>query len=205
MGVWFLLVGVAIGLAVAAPIGPVNVICIQRAMRGGAFGAFVVGLGAAFGDAIFGAVAAFGLTTVSSFLFSIERALGVVGGIVLIAMGIFAWRSRPHLSAPEPTPRDFAHGAAATFVLTITNPITALGFVAFFTSVGFTRTSSRADAATIVLGVFLGSALWWFLISRIAQSVRGRLSDRHLLLINRGSAVVIWLFGGAALVKGLWG
>lgn len=198
MDFWFLIAGIAIGLAVAAPIGPVNVICIQKAIRNGAWGAFFIGLGAAVGDSIFGAVAAFGLTTIQSFLVEIERWLAVVGCAVLVVMGIFAWRSHPHLTTAVQTPRDIAHAAAATFVLTITNPITAIGFVALFTSAGLTHDASAGNAATVVLGVFLGSALWWMFISLVAHSIRERLSDHHLLMINRSSAVLIWIF--AALV-----
>lgn len=198
MNFWFLVAGIAVGLVVAAPIGPVNVICIQKAIRNGAWVAFFIGLGAAVGDSIFGAVAAFGLTTIQSFLVEIERVLAIVGCTVLVVMGIFAWRSHPHLATSVQTPRDVAHAAVATFVLTITNPITAIGFVALFTSIGLTHDASAGDAATVVLGVFLGSALWWFFISRMAHAVRDRLSDAHLLLINRTSAVLIWIF--AALV-----
>ncbi|MDA5193162.1 LysE family translocator [Govanella unica] len=198
MDFWFLVAGIAIGLAVAAPIGPVNIICIQKTIRNGFWGAFVVGLGAAVGDTIFGAMAAFGLTTIQSVLVQFESWLAVIGCLVLVGMGVLAWRSHPHLTQSVQTPRDIAHAALATFVLTITNPITALGFVALFTSAGLTRDASSGDAATIVLGVFLGSALWWLFICRVAHSIRERLSDSHLLRINRASAVLIWIF--AALV-----
>lgn len=205
MSLWFLLVGIVIGIAVAAPIGPVNVICIHKAMRNGILCAFLVGLGAAAGDTLFGAVAAFGLSTLSSALMSIERWLALGGAVILVIMGVITWRTHPHLTDPVPLSRDIAHGMAATFALTITNPMTALGFVALFTSVGFTRTESPVDAATIVGGVFLGSALWWLFISRVAYSIRGRLSDRHLDMINRGSAILIWGFALMALVKGITG
>lgn len=203
MSFWFLAVGAVIGVLVAAPVGPVNVICIQRAMRKGALEGFLVGLGAALGDTLFGAVAAFGLSSVSDMLMTIERWLALGGAVILLVMGIITWRSHPHLTDPVPRTRDTIHGAIATFALTISNPLTALGFIALFTSVGFTRTDSTGDAATIVAGVFIGSALWWLVISRIAQMVRGRLSDDHLTMINRGSAILIWGFAAWALVKGL--
>ncbi len=201
MSLWFLLAGIVIGIAVAAPIGPVNVICIQKAMRNGFLGAFLIGLGAAVGDTVFGAIAAFGLSSISDWLLTIERWLSIIGGIILIGMGFFAWRSRPRLTGEEQSSRDIAHGAAATFALTITNPITAIGFVALFTSIGISRASATADAASVVVGVFLGSALWWLFICKVAHSVRERMSDRHLLWINRSSAILIWVFAGLSLIK----
>lgn len=205
MSLWFLAVGIVIGIAVAAPVGPVNVICIQKAMRNGVRCAFLVGLGAAAGDTLFGAVAAFGLSSLSSLLMSVERWLALGGAVILAVMGFVTWRSHPHLSDPVPLSRDITHGMAATFALTITNPMTALAFVALFTSVGFTRTESLGDAATIVGGVFLGSALWWLFLSWAADTISGRLSDRHLDLINHGSAILIWGFAVVALVKGITG
>lgn len=198
MSFWFLIAGMAIGVAVAAPIGPVNVICIQRAIRSGYGNAFLVGLGAAVGDSVFGAVAAFGLTSVMLMFAQVEQWLALVGCLILVGMGVIAWRSHPHFEQTEQSPRDVIHGMLGTFMLTITNPITAIGFVALFTSVGLTKDASHGDAATIVLGVFLGSALWWLMIGGIAHSIREKLSDKHLLRINRGSAVLIWVF--AALV-----
>ena len=202
MSLWFLAVGAVIGVLVAAPVGPVNVICIQRAIRKGALEGFLVGMGAAAGDTLFATVAAFGLSSISAMLLTIERWLAFGGALILLVMGIVTWRSHPHLTDPVPRARDIFRGIVATFALTISNPLTALGFIALFTSVGFTRTDSAGDAATIVAGVFLGSALWWLVICRIAQMVRGRLSDHHLTLINRGSAILIWAFAAWALVKG---
>ncbi len=201
--IWQIIVGVVIGILVAAPIGPVNVICIHRTLKTGPGRAFLVGLGAATGDSLFGAVAALGLTTVSSALISHQAWFELAGGVVLIAMGFYAWRSHPHLSDPDPTTGDVARVALGTFMLTISNPITALGFVALFTSAGVGRTGDPLEALRLVAGVFSGSALWWFSITRLTAMVHGRLNDNHLWWINRGSAVIVWAFGAVSLVQAL--
>lgn len=201
MSWWFLVAGIAIGIAVAAPIGPVNVICIQRAIRSGFWPAFFTGLGAACGDTLFGIIAAFGLSTVSSALMKAQMWLAISGAVMLLIMGFVAWRSKPHLTRVPATSRDILHAAMATFALTITNPITALGFVALFTSIGLTRSASMGEAATAVAGVAIGSVLWWVFICRMAYSIRERLADGHLLLINRGTAIVIWGFAAFSLYK----
>ena len=199
--VWQILVGIVVGVLVAAPIGPVNVICIQRTMKTGPGCAFVVGLGAAAGDSLFGALAALGLTTISAALIAHQAWFEAVGGLVLIVMGFYAWRSHPHLDDPVPTTGDMAKGALGTFLLTISNPITALGFVALFTSAGVGRTGDVFEAMRLVAGVFIGSALWWLTITRLAAVVRGRLNDTHLWWINRGSAILVWGFGAFSLAK----
>lgn len=199
--VWQLVAGLVIGILVAAPIGPVNVICIQRTMKDGPARAFVVGLGAAIGDTVFGTVAALGLATIAALLMAHEAWFQLVGGIVLITMGFYAWRSHPHLDDPVPSVGDVARGMLGTFLLTISNPITALGFIALFTSVGVGMTGELGAAARLVVGVFFGSALWWLAITQLANLVRGRLNDDHLWWINRGSAILVWGFGGVSLVR----
>lgn len=199
--VWQILVGVVIGVLVAAPVGPVNVICIQRTMKAGPGSAFVVGLGAAAGDSLFGALAALGLTTISVALIAHQAWFELVGGTILIVMGFYAWRSHPHLDDPVRTNSEMAKGALGTFVLTVSNPITALGFVALFTSAGVGRTGDVWEAVRLVIGVFIGSALWWLIITRLAAMVKGRLNDNHLWWINRGSAVLVWGFGVVSIGK----
>lgn len=195
------LMGIVIGLAVAAPIGPVNVICIQKAMKNGVAGAFLVGLGAAVGDAVFGALAAFGVGAVTSFVAVHASWFEGMGAFILLVMGYVSWRASPHLSDPVPSAGDVARGALATFSLTLSNPITALGFVALIAGIGLSRDMTMLAAAQLTAGVFAGSALWWLFISNVAGAIRHRLDDRHLLYINRGSAVMVWGFAVVAAVR----
>ncbi len=200
---YHLITGMIVGLAVAAPIGPVNIICIQKAVRKGFISAFIVGLGAAFGDSLFGAIAALGLTVVTDFVAIHTSWFEGVGAVVLLFMGWLSWRAHPHLTDPVPSAGDMLRGLAGTFMLTITNPMTALGFIALFAGMGLSRDLNRPEVATLVAGVFIGSGLWWLFISRLASAFRSRLADQHLVYINRGSAVMIWGFAGIAAVRAL--
>ncbi|MEX1148094.1 MAG: LysE family transporter [Sphingomonadales bacterium] len=200
---WQVMAGLVIGLLVAAPIGPVNVICIQRTLKDGPGHGFVIGLGAAVGDAVFGLVAALGLVTISALLVAHEAWFQTAGGLVLIVMGLYAWRAHPHLDDVVPSTGDTARGMAGTFVLTVSNPITALGFVALFTSAGVGLSGEIREAARLVAGVFAGSALWWLIVTRLAALVRDRLHDNHLWWINRGSAILVWIFAAVSLARGV--
>lgn len=197
--------GVAIGLAVAAPIGPVNLIVIRRTLRYGQLNGFLSGTGAAMGDAIFAAIAAFGLTAAIDLVIRYETILQIVGGVFLLALGIRTLVSQPHF---EDTKEENLSGAmaavfATTFFLTITNPATMLGFIAIFGGVAGLADAGEdyEHAATIVLAVMAGSALWWAGLSGFVSLFRQKMNDRLLILVNRVSGVLIIVFGAVVLVR----
>jgi threonine/homoserine/homoserine lactone efflux protein len=196
--------GIAVGLAVAAPIGPVNLIVIRRTLRHGGLYGFLSGLGAALGDAIFAAIAAFSVTAAIDFLMRFEITLQLIGGIFLIALGLRTFFAHPHLAHG---PQESAYGllgvSAATFALTITNPATMLGFLAIFGGIaGLTVVDQDyASAALLVVAVFLGSVLWWFLIALFASFFRTRMNDQILEIVNRISGLLISLFGVAISLR----
>lgn len=193
--------GVLIGLIVAAPVGPVNIICIRRALSRGAMNGFVVGMGAAAADGLFGAIAAFGLTSVTLILQQTNGWIEIIGGLILLGVSVFLWRTHPHLDNVKDSYRDRFRAALGTFLLTMTNPMTILGFVAIFASLGLGGMGQNyANALLITLGIFLGSTLWWAIISRGAGRLKRRLTDKHLSRINRISAVIVGGFGLYALL-----
>jgi putative LysE/RhtB family amino acid efflux pump len=204
----YLPVGIGIGVAAAAPIGPVNILVIQRTLQRGVGSALLMGLGAALGDALFALVAAFGLTALASLINAHGDPVRLAGGLVLIGFGVAVWKSAPHLADPgRPMPRT-RHLALATLVLTITNPATLLWFAGAFGSIGFksighATPTHLANSALLVAGVFLGSMLWWLAVASAANVLKGRLEDRHLTTINHVSAVLLILFGIAAIIAGL--
>lgn len=199
--------GILVGIAVAAPIGPVNLICIRRALRYGWLNGFLAGLGAAAGDGIFAIIAAFGVTAALDFMQSNEVWLQSIGGVFLIGMGAKTWFSHPHLVEAEPTgspegPKDhdlegLLAGVTSSFFLTITNPATMLGFVAIFGSIaGFTLGGTDYVRATeLVIAVILGSALWWAALTSFVAYFRKYMNDKTLEKINRGSAALIGVLG----------
>ncbi len=191
------------GLAIAAPVGPVGVMCVQRTLHHGRVAGLVSGLGAALADAMFGIVAAFGVVAVADWMVNHQTILELVGGALLIGIGLRALMTR----AAEKTtaePRGHLAAFASTFVLTITNPITILAFAAVFASLGLgVEELSMTDAAILVGGVFVGSALWWCGIAASAGLLRAKLGDNAKSMLNGVAGVIIIAFGCVALVAGL--
>lgn len=204
----FFLKGLLLGFSIAAPVGPIGVLCIRRTLANGRAAGFVSGVGAATADAMYGSIAAFGLTVVSSFLTSQETVLRLVGGAFLCYLGVKTLLAQPAERAataegtcPERRRRDGLAGSyASTFLLTLTNPMTIISFVAVFAGLGFVSGDSDfVAAASLVLGVFGGSAAWWLLLSSSVALFRARFDLRALLWVNRVSGFVILSFGALAL------
>ncbi len=203
VSMFMLLKGLALGLAVAAPVGPIGLLCIRRTLASGQLAGLCSGLGAATADACYGAVAAFGLTAISGFLLNSRLAFGLVGGVVLFWLGVRTFRTTPVAPAAAP-PLTSAGGLlgqyGSTLGLTLTNPSTILSFMAMFAGAGL-HTAAVSDAALLVAGVFLGSALWWLALSIVVGVVRANVGPAVLVWINRASGTALALFGVFALVS----
>jgi threonine/homoserine/homoserine lactone efflux protein len=192
--------GIVIGFAIAAPVGPIGVLCIRRTLADGRASGFISGLGAATADAVYASVAALGLTFVTNLLLGGESWLRLVGGAFLILLGVRTFLIRPAERA-APAGRSGLPGAyASTFLLTLTNPTTILSFAAIFAGLGAGDASGDVlSAMLLVSGVFLGSAVWWFVLSAAVGLFRAKLSVRGLRWVNRVSGAVIAAFGVLAL------
>ncbi len=203
MPLW--LQGVVIGFSIAAPVGPIGVLCIRRSLAYGQRVGFASGLGAATADAIYGAIAAFGLTFLSSFLVAQQDWLRLVGGLFLLYLGLRTLLTAPSKeSTSELKQPALTRAFSSTFLLTLTNPVTILSFAAIFAGLGVAaETSTYTEAGLVVAGVFLGSAAWWFLLSGAAGLLRERVTPAGLLWINRVSGLIIFGFGVAAMAS-LW-
>src|SRR3990167_3695223 len=165
--IYLFLKGFIIGLAIAAPVGPIGLLCIHRSLTNGFKMGLMTGLGAALADGVYGCVAGFGLTAVSSLLISHQLWIRAIGGLFLIYFGIklFFTKSSDQLQNNN-SERSSLHACATTFFLTLTNPMTILSFIAIFAGLGIgTAHPDFSHAAMMVLGVVLGSALWWFALS----------------------------------------
>jgi len=159
----------------------------------------LTGLGAASADAIYGAIAAFGLTAVSRLLVENRFLLGLLGGLFLCYLGIRTFFAKPANDAPSAPRAGALKAYGSTFVLTLTNPMTILSFAAVFVGFGVGSTKNYNAAAVMVAGVFVGSALWWLLLSSVVSMVRSRMTTAALQWVNRGSGVIIVAFGVYAL------
>lgn len=196
MDISFLLRGFLIGLSIAAAVGPISILCIQRTLERGQLYGLISGLGAATADACYGSIAAFGLTIISTFLLSQHLWIHLLGGIFLLYLGIKTFRTHPAEKAAVVQANNFLGAYLSTFLLTLTNPTTILSFLAIFAGIGVGVTSKSYVSAIIVVGgVFLGSVCWWVILTTGVSMLRKRFTGRWLLWINRCSGAIITLFG----------
>jgi len=198
----FFLRGIIIGFSIAAPVGPIGVLCIRRTLAAGRAAGFVSGLGAALADAFYGCIAGFGLTFISSFFVSQRLWLQLIGGLFLCWLGFKTLTTAPAERAAEVKGGGLLGDFLSTFVLTLTNPLTILSFAAVFAALGLAGTEGDyAAAAVLVSGVFLGSALWWLLLCGGVGLLRSRFDRRGMLWVNRVSGGLIIAFGVVALAS----
>jgi threonine/homoserine/homoserine lactone efflux protein len=195
-------VGVIIGIVVAAPVGPVNVLCIQRAISRGFWGGLAAGIGAMLGDGLIALSAALGVGAISGAVKTHRAAIQVVGGLALLVFGWRLYTAAPVVALEKGangdagTLLDYAWDIPKTFLLTITNPGAVLGLFAIFGGVStYVEVKSRADALTMVAAVMAGSLAWWLWLSSMIGRVRHRLKPEWLVLINTRAGLLLIGFG----------
>ncbi|MFB0536791.1 MAG: LysE family translocator [Anaerolineae bacterium] len=202
MNIAFLLRGLIIGFCIAAPVGPIGVLCIRRTLAEGRASGLVSGLGAATADAIYGCIAGFGLTFISSILISQQGWLRLIGGGFLCYLGLKTFLAKPAEQAASAGGNGLVGAYASTSFLTLTNPMTILSFAAVFAGLGVASASGNyVSAGALVLGVFMGSALWWLTLSGVVGAFRTRFNPHGLRWVNRISGVIITGFGLLALLS----
>jgi len=205
----FLLKGLLIGLALAAPLGPIGILCINRTLAEGPRIGFLCGLGAAVADTLYALAGTVTLSAIAQWIIDDRTMLRVIGGVYLVYLGARTFM-RPIIVLPTPgrLPARLPPGAhtafMSTFLLTLANPVTLLGYAAIFAGVGATPAGMLngldSAAAALVAGVFLGSALWWLALSSLSGPLRRYLGAQTLTVINRLSGTVLTAFGLYALV-----
>lgn len=196
-----LLKGTVIGFALAAPVGPIALLCIHRTMSNGRASGFVSGLGAATADAFYGLAAALSLTIISGFVMENRSGIQLFGGSVLCALGVRTYLSRPVEKAASLRWHGLVGAFGSALLLTLTNPMTLLAFAAIFASLGVEAARwTEAPAWFLVAGVFLGSLLWWSILVVGAGRLRGRFSVQRLGSVNRFAGGFILAVGILYLV-----
>jgi len=192
--------GLLIGFSIAAPVGPIGVLCIRRTLAEGHLVGFLSGLGAASADMLFGAIAAFGLTAVQTILVGQRDLLALAGGIFLLYLGARTFFSKPAQDAANTRGSGKFTAWMTTFFLTLTNPMTILSFIVIFA--GLRLGESNGDffsAVLMVLGVFLGSAAWWLTLSAGVSLLRDRFTPVYMTWVNRIAGIIIFVFGMVAI------
>lgn len=192
--------GLLVGIALAAPVGPVGILCIRRALADGRHAAFVAGLGAACADAFYGAVAVLGLTVVSQFLSSYALPLRLIGGVFMIVLGLHVFRQPPPEETDPVTGPGLIRDFVSSFLITMTNPATILAAMGVFAAIGALDKGQPGDPRLVIAGVFAGSSLWWLFLSTMAGAARNRFTPAGLRRLNRLSGSVLALFGVVILI-----
>jgi threonine/homoserine/homoserine lactone efflux protein len=201
-------IGLFIGVLVAAPVGPVNILCIQRALERGFWGGVAAGSGAVLGDGLIALFAALGVGAISGAINDYRNLIQVIGGVALFVFAAQLYFTEPWVetSSPsrvEPTSfRDFAWDVPKTFFLTLTNPGAVLGLVAIFGGVSsFVEVQSTVDALTMVAAIMGGSFAWWVLVSSVIGRIRHRLHPKRLRQMNQATGSLLFVFGGLLIAE----
>ena len=206
-GIQLVLAGIGIGVLMAAPIGPVNILCIQRTVSRGFRGGLAAGLGAVLGDGTLAAIAAFSMTAISEVTLAYAASIQFAGGLVLIGFGVALVLKRPVLRiSPGQGSRLWEHTGVIpqTYFLTVTNPGAALGMIVIFGGLGsLIGGLNYFEALLLVLSVMGGSLLWWLGLSRLIVTIRHKLTEQRLKLINRAAGTVLLAFGLILVLEGL--
>ena len=196
MELFILIKGLILGFAIAAPVGPIGLLCINRTMQKGRLSGFLSGMGAASADMLYGCIAAFGLTSISNVLIKESFYIKLFGGLFLCYLGIKIFFSKSKNSLKDISSKSMLNDYISTFFLTIANPMTIVSFAAVFAGLGVIDVSNKTvNSVLLVLGVFFGSAMWWLLLSLTVEFINKKSDLRFMDSVNKVSGVVILVLG----------
>lgn len=194
-------VGIAVGIVVSAPVGPVNVLCIQRVLQRGVVGGVTAGLGAVLGDGLIAFAAAMGIGAIDSMVSYYRSAIQAIGGFVLVLFGAMLCLS----TVPEPVEdksehrgqfSDYLGDVPKAFLMTVTNPGAVLGLFAIFGGIGtFVEVRGAVDALVLVGAIMAGSLIWWVILSVLVGQIRGRLGTINIARVNLIAGLALVAFG----------
>lgn len=197
--------GLLLGFAVAVPVGPIGLLCMDRSIRHGRLCGFSTGMGAALADTIYGAIAAFGISSILDMIMGYQKELRIFGGVILILVGIKMFLTPPpELQTAKSTGKrkSLIKLFSESFFLTLSNPMTILGFMAVYAGLGI-KAASMSEIMIVLLGVFLGSAMWWLSLSFGTFFLKQKLTQGFLNKFSKSAALIVGLFGIVALARTL--
>ena len=200
--------GIVIGFAVAVPVGPVGLICIQKTMTKGRIAGLVPGLGSAIADGLLASVGAFSITIIFSFITREHTILRIIGSLFLIALGIVALikankeknQKEEKIKIKKATTLNIIDEFLSGFLLTITNPLTAFFFFLAFANISAKIGDSLQLAITFVIGIFMGSCLWWLFLTFITEKIAHKINPEHIKMMNKWFAIIITIIGIVTLL-----
>ena len=199
--------GALLGFALAAPVGPINLLCIKRSLEQGRRAGLITGLGAATADTLYGAVAAFGLTFISDWLEAHRGPLSLVGGVFFFVLGLLLIRKRTVPHVPDESIVRGRNIYFQTVLLTLSNPAVVFSFLTAFAAIKLNTHEGAevrtTDAVFATIGVFFGSMVWWILIATVSSRFRKRLKDAAIRRINLGAGILLLIFGLVIFGRGV--
>lgn len=201
--------GIGIGFLAACPIGAVAILCVQKTIQKGFWQGFMMGVGSAFGDFFYALVTGFSLSFISEFLVTHRISLGILGGLLMIYLGWSIFRKNPVEQWKENKARNKLANSkrrilgdfAASFGLTISNPLTIIVFGGLFTASGaISNETPPLETAFLLLGVITGAVIWWAFLAFVVNIFRDRIGPRHIMWINKITGVCVLVFGASVII-----
>lgn len=186
--------GLAIGILVSAPMGPIGVLCIQRTLNKGRRSGLATGLGASLSDLCYAILTGLGLSIVVDFIEAHQAPLQIVGSLVLTGFGLYLFRQNPARNIRKKLNQksSFTQDFASSYLLTLSNPLILLLLIGLFARLNFFLPEMKAGHYILgYVSIILGAFIWWFTITYIINKVRSHFNLRSLWLINRIISIVI--------------
>ena len=197
--------GLALGILVSAPMGPIGILCIQRTLNKGRWSGFVTGLGAALSDLIYALLTGLGMSIVIDFIEANQNILQILGSLVLVGFGLYLYRQNPakNIRKANSSINTFTQDFITAFLLTFSNPLILFLYIGLFARFNFFLPESQLGHHVVgYLSILLGAVSWWFLITYVINKVRARFNVRSIWLINRGIGIIIIIM---SIVGFVWG
>ncbi len=202
MGLDFLIKGAIVGFSIAAPVGPIGVLCIRRTLASGKLSGLFSGMGAAAANVLYGAILVSGLTLISDCLIKMNLWLHIMGGSFLFYLGIKTFLAKPKDVTKKISHKTLATDFVSTFFLTLANPLTIFAYLAVFTSFELTNLGGNwLSNFSLVLGIFIGATTWWFLLSEVVSYFGKKVNQKAMIIVNRITGIIISGFGLLAILS----
>jgi threonine/homoserine/homoserine lactone efflux protein len=198
--------GIVIGVLVSAPMGPIGLLCIQRTLYKGRWHGFCSGIGAAFSDFLYAMITCMGMGIVIAFIENNQAVLKIVGSLLLMLFGVYIYRSDPSKSFRKPKHTySYSQDIASAFLLTVSNPLIILLFIALFARFNFISAEDRMGSIVMgMTGILAGALGWWFVLTSVVGKLRGVFNERGLLIMNRTLGIVVVCLSVFGILLSIW-
>ena len=199
-----ILQGIIIGIIASAPMGPVGILCIQRTLKKGRWYGFVTGIGAAFSDIIYALITGLGMSFVMDLITNPTNKfwLQISGSVVLMLFGVYCWKSNPasHVHQSSQNKGSYSHNGFTAFLLTFSNPLILLLFMASFAQFNFVIPNHPFEMSFGYIGIFGGALMWWFGLTWLVDKIREKFDIDGISILNKIIGAVVVIFSLIVLV-----